>query len=123
MLLGLPWPFRTLFARMLDGRVRAREHQARVTVVEPHQVRRLPARPPDLDDLARPLRLAHDIAPHVEPVPDACLHPPPPHPGSRATHAPETAHTSVGHLTTTSIHLHADGSSQRRPPRDKRQSL
>src|SRR6266571_1259827 len=41
---------------------------------------RLPARPADLDDLARPLRLAHDVATHMEPVPDGCLHPPPPHP-------------------------------------------
>src|SRR5690348_12171192 len=69
---------------MLNDRVRAGEHQAGVTVVETHQVRRLPARPADLDDLARPLRLAHDIATHVEPVPDGCLHPPPPHPRSRA---------------------------------------
>ena len=61
---------------MLDGRVRAGEHQARVTVAESHQVRRLPARSADLDDLARPLRMAHDVATHVEPVPDGCLHAP-----------------------------------------------
>src|SRR5271165_7010788 len=61
---------------MLDDRVRAGEHQARVTVVETHQVGRLPARSADLDDLARPIRMAHDVAMHVEPVPDGCLHAP-----------------------------------------------
>jgi hypothetical protein len=40
---------------MLDDRVRAGEHQDSVTIVESHQVRRLPARSADLDDLARPL--------------------------------------------------------------------
>jgi hypothetical protein len=39
---------------MLDDRVRAGEHQGGVTVVESHQVGRLPARSADLDDLARP---------------------------------------------------------------------
>src|SRR6516165_10119968 len=61
---------------MLNDRVRAGEYQAGVTVVEPHQVGRFPARSADLDDLARPLRLAHDVATHVEPVPDGCLHRP-----------------------------------------------
>jgi hypothetical protein len=61
---------------MLDDRVRAWEHQAGVTVVETHHVWRLPARSTDLDDLARPLRLAHGAATHTEPVPDGCLHPP-----------------------------------------------
>src|SRR5437763_9303569 len=59
---------------MLDDRVRPGEHQAHMTVVETHQVGRLSARPADLDDLSRPLRLAHDVATHVEPVPDGCLH-------------------------------------------------
>jgi hypothetical protein len=40
---------------MLDDRVRAREHQARVAVVEMHEVWRLPARSADFDDLADPL--------------------------------------------------------------------
>ena len=40
---------------MLDDRVRAREYQARVTVIETHQVWRLPARSADFDDLADPL--------------------------------------------------------------------
>src|SRR6266851_9613731 len=48
-------PLPALPARMLDDRVRAGEHQGGVTVVESHQVRRLPARSADLDDLARPL--------------------------------------------------------------------
>jgi len=30
----------------------------------------------DLDDLARPLWMAHDVAMHVEPLPDDCLHVP-----------------------------------------------
>src|SRR5215472_10741280 len=76
---GLPALRRSLsglLARMLDHRVRAREHQAGVTVVETHQVGRLSARSADLDDLARPLRLAHDVPTYVEPVPDGCLHQP-----------------------------------------------
>jgi hypothetical protein len=97
---------------MLDNRVRARKHQARMTVVETNQVRRLPARPANLDDLARPFRLAHDVATHMEPVSDGCLHPPPPHPRSRATRPPEVTLTAW-HLATTSIHLDADGSSSR----------
>jgi hypothetical protein len=97
---------------MLDNRVRARKHQARMTVVETNQVRRLPARPANLDDLARPFRLAHDVATHMEPVSDGCLHPPPPHPRCRATRPPEATLTAW-HLATTSIHLDADGSSPR----------
>src|SRR5215467_201550 len=65
-----------LLARTFDDRVRTREHQAGVTVVETHQVGRLTARSADLDDLACPVRLAHDVAMHVEPVPDGCLHEP-----------------------------------------------
>jgi len=61
---------------MLDDRVRAGEHQGGVTVVETHQVGRLPARSADLDDLACPLRMADDIGVHVEPVPDHCLYAP-----------------------------------------------
>src|SRR5438445_4527864 len=72
---------------MLNDRVRAGEHQAGVTVVETHQVGRFPARPADLDNLARPLRLAHDVATHVEPVPDGCPHPPTSLPAFRATRA------------------------------------
>src|SRR5260370_23865863 len=61
---------------MLDDRVRAGEHQGGVTVVESHQVRRLPARSADLDAPARPPRPAHDAGVHAEPVPDGCLHAP-----------------------------------------------
>jgi hypothetical protein len=61
---------------MLDDRVRARQHQARVAIIEPHQVWRLPARPADFDDLADPLCLAHDVATHAQPVSGGCLHPP-----------------------------------------------
>jgi uridine phosphorylase len=73
---GLPAsrPLLALLAGMLDGRVRAWEHQAGVTVVETHHVGRLSARSMDLDDFACPLRLAHDVAVHVEPVSDGCLH-------------------------------------------------
>src|SRR6266516_7005546 len=69
-------PLPGLPARMLDDRVRAGEHQGGVTVVESHQVGRLPARSPDLDNLARPPRMTHDIGMHVEPVPYCCLHAP-----------------------------------------------
>jgi hypothetical protein len=58
---------------MLDDRVRAGEHQGGVTVIESHQVGRLPARTADLDGLACPLRLSHHAGAHVEPVPDGCL--------------------------------------------------
>src|SRR5436190_14078385 len=94
---------------MLDDRIRAREHQARVTVVETHHVGRLPARSADLDDLARPLRLAHDVATHVEPVPDGCLHAAhlltqvPALPMRRRTR-PRSAH-----VATPSIHLDSEG--------------
>ena len=61
---------------MLDDRVRAGEHQRGVTVLETHQVGRLPARSPDLDDLSSPPRMTHDVGVHVEPIPDGCLHEP-----------------------------------------------
>src|ERR1017187_4292413 len=69
-------PFLALPSRMLDDRIRAGEHQARVTVVEAHEVGRFAARSADLDDLARPLWMAHDVAVHVEPLPEDCLHAP-----------------------------------------------
>jgi hypothetical protein len=69
---------------MLDDRVRAGEHQRGVTGVEPHQVGRLPAGSPDLDDLARPPRMAHNVGVYVEPIPDGCLH--------AATSSPAFAH-------------------------------
>jgi hypothetical protein len=47
--------FFPLLRGRLDDRVRAREYQARVTVIETHQVWRLPARSADFDDLADPL--------------------------------------------------------------------
>jgi len=93
---------------MLNDRVRAGEHQAGVTVVETHQVGRFPARSADLDDLARSLRLAHDIATHVEPVPDGCLHPPTSLPAFCATRAQQDAPT-MRHIATVSIYLVADG--------------
>jgi hypothetical protein len=65
-------------ARMLDDCVRAGEYQGGVIVLESHEVRRFAARSADLDDLACPLRLAHDAATHVKPVSDGCLHAPPP---------------------------------------------
>src|SRR5258708_19248456 len=73
-------PLPALPARMLDDRVRPGEHQDGVTVVESHQVRRLPPPSADLDDLARPLRLAHGVAGPPEPGPDPCLLAPPPPP-------------------------------------------
>jgi len=94
-------------ARMFDDRVRTREHQAGVTVIETHQVGWLPARSTDLDDLARPLRLAHDVAPHAEPVPDGRPH--------QLTSSPAFAppvHRRTPHgvpITMASIHLNAEG--------------
>jgi hypothetical protein len=93
---------------MLNDRIWAGEHQAGVTVVETHRVGRFPGRSADLDDLARPLRLAHDVATHVEPVPDGCLHPPTSSPAFRATRAQEDTLT-VRHITAASIYLDADG--------------
>ena len=104
-------PLLALLAGMLDDRVRAREHQARMTIVETHQVWRLAARSADLDDLARPLWLAHDVATHVQPVSDGCLHPPASLTCVRA--APVGRRTSHGvRIATTSIHLDAHGSSR-----------
>src|SRR5260221_11786191 len=62
------WPLLSLPAGMFDDRVRPREYQARVTVIETHQVRRLPAPPADFDDLADPVCLAHNVARHPQPV-------------------------------------------------------
>jgi hypothetical protein len=93
---------------MLNDRVRAGEHQAGVTVIEMHQVGRFPARSANLDDLADPLRLAHDGAPHVEPVPDGCLHLPTSLPAFRATRAQQDTLT-VCHIAAASIYLDADG--------------
>jgi hypothetical protein len=59
---------------VLDDRIRAGEHQAAVTILESHEVWRLAASAADLDDLAHPLRLAHDAAVYVKPVPHDCLH-------------------------------------------------
>ena len=93
---------------MLDDRVRTGEHQAGVTVVETHEVGRLPARSADLDDLAHPRRMTHTLATHVEPVPDDCMHPPTTSPA--CTHYPVPADTlTVYALATASIHLDADG--------------
>src|SRR5690349_4040871 len=107
-LLNLPRAFLALPAGMLDNRVRAWEHQARVTIVETHQVWRLAARSADFDDLACPRWLAHDVATHVQAVSDGCLHAPtsltsvPAGPmGPRTSHDVRTA--------TTSIHLDGDG--------------
>src|SRR5258708_17618035 len=98
---------------MLDDRVRAWEHQARVTIVETHQVWRLAARSADFDDLARPLWLTHDVATHMQPVSDGCLHPPTSL--TRVPAAPVGRRTSHGvRPATTSIHLDADGSSRLR---------
>jgi hypothetical protein len=47
-----------------------------VTVLESHEVRGLPARATDFDDLAHPFWLTHDAAMYVKPVPDNCLHVP-----------------------------------------------
>jgi hypothetical protein len=105
---------------MLDDRVRAWEHQARMTIVETHQVWRLAASSADIDDLARPLWLAHDVATHVQPVSDGCLHPPTSL--TRVPAAPAGQRTSRGvRIATTSIHLDADGSSRLRGRAFKRQ--
>jgi hypothetical protein len=70
-----PAPSRPSYA-ILDDRVRAGEHQRDVTVIETHQVRPLPAGSPDLDDLASPPRMTHDVGVHVKAIPDGCLHAP-----------------------------------------------
>jgi hypothetical protein len=93
---------------MLNDRVRAGEHQPGVTVVETHQVGRFPARPADLDDLARPLPLADHVATHMEPVPGGCLHPPTSLPAFRAARAQQDTLT-VCHIATASIYPGADG--------------
>jgi hypothetical protein len=59
---------------MLDDGVRARKHQAGVTIVKVHQVRRLSPAAVHLDDLAGMLGLADDLAVYVEPVTDYRLH-------------------------------------------------
>src|SRR5215470_8526591 len=106
---------------MLNDRVWAGEHQAGVTVVETHQVGRFPARSANLNDLARPLRLAHEVATHVEPVPDGCLHRPTSLPAFRAARAQQDTLT-VCHFATTSICLVAVGWYWLGwAPRDKRQ--
>src|SRR5215471_5215953 len=77
--LGLPAlcrPLPALLGPMFDDRVRARKHQAGMAIVETDQIGRFPARSANLDDLARPLGLAHDVATHAEPVSDGCLHQP-----------------------------------------------
>src|SRR5215831_6095571 len=65
---------------MLDHRVRARIHQAGVTVVEPDQVRRLPLLAVHLNDLAVPVRVPDDVAVNADLVADGRFHPVlPPH--------------------------------------------
>jgi hypothetical protein len=61
---------------VLNDGVWAWEYQRAVTVFESHEVRGFPASPADLDDLAHPVRLTHDAAMNVKPVPDDCLHVP-----------------------------------------------
>src|SRR6266699_3770812 len=97
----------TLLAGMRNDCVRSREHEACVAVVETHQVRRLPARSADLDDLAHPLWLSYHVATHVQPVPDSCLHPPtssPAFPRNRCA----GGHAHGVRVATTSIHLGAE---------------
>lgn len=59
---------------MLDDGVRTGEHQPGVAVVEAHEVRGCASGSVDLDDLARVLGLAYDLAVHVQSVADSCLH-------------------------------------------------
>jgi hypothetical protein len=61
---------------VLDDGIRTREHQRTVSVLDSHEVRGLPARATDFDDLAHPFWLTHDAAMYVKPVPDNCLHVP-----------------------------------------------
>src|SRR6266581_243417 len=109
--LGLPALRRSLLAllaRVLDDRVRTREHQAGMAVVETHQVGRLPARPAHLDDLACPLRLAHDVATHMELVPDGCLHQSTSSPAFARSPCPG-GHARVCHLIMASTYPGAGG--------------
>jgi hypothetical protein len=52
--------------------------------------------------------LAHDVATHVEPVPDGCLHLPTSLPAFRAARAQQDTLT-VCHIATASIYPGADG--------------
>jgi hypothetical protein len=63
---------------MLNDCVWAGKYQGGVIIRESDEIGRFTARSPDLDDLAYPLRLTHDVATHMKPVPDGCLHVPPP---------------------------------------------
>jgi hypothetical protein len=71
-----------------------------VTVLETNQVRGLTASPADLDDLAHSLRLTHDAAMYVKPVPDDCLHVP-----TSFGSAPTRRVSASGHGPYTSRHL------------------
>jgi hypothetical protein len=59
---------------MLNDGVRAWKDQPGVAVVKAHEVRRCAFGSVDLDDLARVLGLAYDLAVHVQSVADSCLH-------------------------------------------------
>src|SRR6266511_2946818 len=72
-LLSLSRPLLAFPARVLDDRVRAGKHQARMTVVETHQVGRLPARSADLDDLTRPVRMKRTFGSRWRPLARATL--------------------------------------------------
>src|SRR5258708_1087709 len=102
---------------MLDDPVRAGGHQRGGTVVGAHQVGRLPARSADVDDLARPPRMAHDVGVHVEPIADGCLHAPTS--SSAFAHSmsafsalpePEDTPTMYSDWHGPAVHVHAAGS-------------
>ena len=95
-------------APMFDDRVRTWKHQAGMTVVETHQIGRFPARSANLDDLARPLGLTHDVATHAEPVSDGCLHQPTSSPALCVPPAHRGGTLAVWcHITMASTHLAA----------------
>src|SRR5918995_2034519 len=60
--------------RGLDGRVRTREHQSLVAVVEPDEVGRTAFATPNLDDLPDPISRADGPAVNVQPVTDLRVH-------------------------------------------------
>ena len=60
----------------LDHRIRAREHQPRVPILEPHQVRRLSRAATNLDNLASPARVPDVMPVNVKPISYHCFHRP-----------------------------------------------
>src|SRR6516225_8440609 len=85
---------------VLDHRVRAGEHQPRVTVVETDQIRRFAPIAVHLDDLAVPVRVTDDVSVNADPVADYRFHTRPPSTlrcvTNTASHVPPAVTTTAG---------------------------